>query len=58
MPRLFFAGDMRLSVRYLMKEEKERFGKRLKAIFLGSKAKLLSPKQSVKFILSDIVRKY
>ena len=48
-PRLFFAeciGDIHQSAKYLMKEEKERFGEGLS---LGSTAKLSPPKQSVKF---------
>ena len=48
MPRLFFAGcidDTRPSVRYLMREEKERFREGLQAV----KAKPLPSKQSGKF---------
>ena len=46
-PRVFFAEcifDKRPNVRYLMREEKERFGR-----LLQSNAKPLAPKQSVRF---------
>ena len=63
MPRLFYAGcigDTCPSVRYLMKEETERFQKTICKPLLESKAKL-SPQKSVeKFkcqIWSDIARK-
>ena len=49
MPRLFFAGcigDTCQSLKYLVREEKKRFGEGLS---LGSTAKLSPPKQSVKF---------
>ena len=56
MPRLLDVGcigDTRWSVRYLMREEKERL--------LGHKAKLLPLKQYVKFkchIRFDIIKKF